>query len=191
MAIGLRYILLVLALTGVRCAEVVRLEQNRTWINPFRPNISEAPPFFPDPTEMPKPFTQCKAPPIPAVNVTFYTDNQYSVIDETLYNLNVAAVLAVTDLADGLSDLSAAYWGSRPLRPEIAECALEWLNIWAKKGAMLGSANRQGQYTIKFRLAQISIAYLHFQSEPSLDPGTVQFVEAWLVKIGQLVGCPC
>eukprot|EP00955_Chlamydomonas_euryale_P026385 278483-Chlamydomonas_euryale.AAC.2 len=59
-----------------------------------------------------------------------------------------------SDLADGVSELAAQYWGSRPLDPRPAQCALQWLHTWAVGGGMTGQTNSQGRNHMKFRLTQ-------------------------------------
>jgi hypothetical protein len=49
------------------------------------------------------------------------------------------------DLADGLANYAADYWGSRPLRVPAAQCALHWLKTWAvSRGELWGVGERIG-----------------------------------------------
>jgi hypothetical protein len=48
---------------------------------------------------------------------------------------------------------------------------------------MLGVNNRQGRYTVKFRLSQISLAYLRVRDDPALSAKARAPVEAWLKEL--------
>ncbi|KAG1668879.1 hypothetical protein FOA52_016046 [Chlamydomonas sp. UWO 241] len=115
----------------------------------------------------------------------YYLDDKFSIIDEVLKARNDAAVMPVSDLADGLSTMAAQYWGNRPLSHDIARCALGWLDVWAVGKGLTGIANSQGRNTIKFRLTQIALSYLRMRDDPTLDPVVRARVGVWLARVGR------
>ncbi len=44
-----------------------------------------------------------------------------------------------SDLADGMCNMAALYWASRPLKSELAQCVLYWMTTWANaRGVVMG-----------------------------------------------------
>ena len=60
---------------------------------------------------------------------TINAHHQYNYTTDLMYR-DKSIFYPNSDLADGLSEVAAAYWGSRPLQSEIAQCALSWLQSW-------------------------------------------------------------
>lgn len=63
-----------------------------------------------------------------------------------------------------------------------AQCALEWLDAWARDGAFLGQVNRQGQSVRKWELATFSTTYLKVQSA-SKDEEKKAHIRNWISEI--------
>lgn len=57
-----------------------------------------------------------------------------SIIDPVLRAKDLASKLPINLFQSGVANISAAYWGSRPLNPDIAQCAMRWFTTWAKAG---------------------------------------------------------
>ena len=121
--------------------------------NPLLPDVALIPQDWAGGNEVPGPlwdlpFT-CPQPPAPLINVMgvyFYLDAAGTLFDPLLYIANNLAVAQLNDFADGLADLAALYWGSRPLRGEVAACALSWLQTWVQGRGEKGII--EGQYVV-------------------------------------------
>jgi len=81
------------------------------------------------------------------------------------------------------TSMSDEFVRSRPANPEIADCVLEWLDSWAKTGALLGSRTQQGRYEQQWALVSIAAAYLKVRDSQGLDVSKKARVEAWIVKL--------
>ncbi|KAG1672456.1 hypothetical protein FOA52_013242 [Chlamydomonas sp. UWO 241] len=173
-------ILTILAIAMVLCTPRLVGAQ---LVNPLAPSPDSRPPLLSGELEAPRPFTTCPQPPVVVVFVEgfdYYNDSQHSLVDEELKAKNDASVQPVSDLADGVSEFAAAYWGTRPHNTAAARCVVAWLSLWAKQGGMTGQTNNQGRNHIKFRLHQIAVAYLRVKEEPSLDPKHLATINEWL-----------
>lgn len=64
-----------------------------------------------------------------------------SIIDPVLRAKDLASKLPINLFQSGVANISAAYWGSRPLNPDIAQCAMRWFTTWAKAGGKQTTAH--------------------------------------------------
>jgi poly(beta-D-mannuronate) lyase len=77
-------------------------------------------------------------------------------------------------------------------RPELLDCTLNWLNVWARAGALRGKAETHtGKSVRKWALASLASAYVRLKfsaSRPLANEGArTQPIEAWLAQLGDLV----
>lgn len=86
-----------------------------------------------------------------------------------------------------LAKMANRYVRSNPPRADIAACALDWLDSWARQDALLGTVNRVGEFVRKWSLASMASAWLQIRDEPMLDPGARARVERWLGDVARAV----
>ncbi|GAX82045.1 hypothetical protein CEUSTIGMA_g9473.t1 [Chlamydomonas eustigma] len=156
------------------------------FVNPLQPILSTYPQIYPGELESPLPFSGCtQAPPVlvDVIGIVYYTDGDYSIVDPALYAANTAAMLPLSNFADGLASMAAQYWSSRPLQSSIASCSLSWLVNWTLGQGLTGKTNVQGQFNLKFRLTEIALSYLRVREDPNLSPYQLSMVEAWLQRV--------
>ncbi|WP_035057255.1 alginate lyase family protein [Andreprevotia chitinilytica] len=111
---------------------------------------------------------------------SYYTDAHYSVIDPALKAKNEAAVKPFSDFLRNVSDNADRYVANGD--KASAQCALSWLDRWAQDRAMLGTmSSSQAQYTRKWTLAGLSLAYLKLK--PEAEPAQRAHIDAWLPQV--------
>jgi poly(beta-D-mannuronate) lyase len=86
-----------------------------------------------------------------------------------------------------INELTDGYVRSRPANPALAGCALTWLGAWADAGAMLGKADKRGQFLRKWALAPIAVGYLKIMKAPELDRALAKRAEDWIRRWGWAV----
>ena len=116
----------------------------------------------------------CPEAPVPVVKMLFN-----SVYDKSSENSSVvdpeekARYLRETEnismLETGLSKYANRYVMAQNPNPQVAQCVVDWINIWAMHDGLLGESNRMGEFVRKWALSSISLAYLQVQDEPSLS----------------------
>ncbi|MBI3707796.1 MAG: alginate lyase family protein [Proteobacteria bacterium] len=129
----------------------------------------------------------CAAPPAPVRDVLaepFYADRAGSIVDAARYAARVAAVKPLSDFGSGIARIADRWLGAKPLQPEAAACALDWLDAWARADAMLATVTGQGGYERKWALAGLALAYLKIRDAPGLDAEKQRRAEAWLQRLG-------
>jgi poly(beta-D-mannuronate) lyase len=137
---------------------------------------------LPDPVPAPIP------PPIrDLLGVSYYTDANHSVADPVSKGKNQEAFAPLRAFVAQVTDLADGWMESRPARPAYAVRALDLLAGWARAGALLGSANRQGEYERAWTLGGLALAYLRVRDAPGLDRAARADVESWLVKLAEAV----
>jgi poly(beta-D-mannuronate) lyase len=126
----------------------------------------------------------CPAPPPPVRNLDvprFYGDDAGSVIDPKSEAAHKAAVAPLTAyLRYVSSETDKALRRDKPeQQTATARCALDWLTVWAKGGAWLGTmATRQAEYQRKWDLAGAALSYLKLKRFAS--PEQRAAIEPWL-----------
>lgn len=138
-----------------------------------------------------KDFT-CPAPPAPMKDIqveSFYSnaDGSASVVDPEKYAAYKAASKPASVFEISLASTANRYVRSNPPRPDLAACDLKWLSTWAEGDALLGSVNKNGEYTRKWLLGSIATAWMQIRGEPSLDPKQKQEVTDWVRKVANVV----
>jgi poly(beta-D-mannuronate) lyase len=127
-------------------------------------------------------------PPVRALNgVSYYTDANHSVADPALKRKNEEAFAPLRAFVAQVITQADGWMVSRPAQPAYAAHAVEALAVWARAGALLGEANRQGEYEREWTLAGLALAYLRVRDAPGLDHRACADIEAWLVKLAELV----
>jgi poly(beta-D-mannuronate) lyase len=119
--------------------------------------------------------------------VSYYTDAHRSVVDPVLQRQNEEAFAPLRAFVARVVTLADDWMVSRPPRSAYAAQAVEALAVWARAGALLGAANRQGEYEREWTLAGLALAYLRVREAPGVDPSSRADTEAWLAKLAELV----
>lgn len=133
----------------------------------------------------------CRAIPSPVVDVSgevFYRPGSgNSIVDEAARARDAAIAKPVNDYMAFVVRTADDYMRSRPADPVRAQCVLDWLDTWAKAGALLGQANQQGRYLRNWTQADLAIAWLTIRDAPGLDRDAKARVTSWLTQLGQRV----
>jgi poly(beta-D-mannuronate) lyase len=119
--------------------------------------------------------------------VSYYTDASHSVADPALKRKNEEAFAPLRAFVAHVVDLADGWMVSRPAQQAYAAQAVEALAVWARAGALLGQADRQGEYERNWTLAGLALAYLRVRDAPGVDRGACADIEAWLVKLAESV----
>jgi poly(beta-D-mannuronate) lyase len=132
----------------------------------------------------------CGAPPAPMKDLQFYSmykegDDSHSIVDPEADAAYKEAYKPIAALEKGLTQMANRYVRSNPPRPEIAACALDWMDEWARGGAMLGDVNKNGEYIRKWLIGSIANSWLQIRDDSSLDAGKKKEVLAWIHKVGK------
>ncbi|MCB1512838.1 MAG: alginate lyase family protein [Hyphomicrobiaceae bacterium] len=131
----------------------------------------------------------CPSPPPAARDLDlagYYRDARGSVIDPARKR---AYETARKDLTRFVGDVAKradrSQTKSKPdARASEAQCALSWLEAWARGGAYLGRmTGKQADYQRKWDLAGLALAYIKLR--PHASPGQHRVIAAWLVAIGR------
>lgn len=103
----------------------------------------------------------------------YYIDAAGSVIDPALQAKNDAAVKPLRDFR-------------RALARQPAQCALEWLTIWAEADALLGRmSSAQAEYERKWTLAGVGVVYLDLRGQAGAAQRRT--IEPWLHRVADEV----
>lgn len=128
----------------------------------------------------------CEVPPPAVVNIAsnkFYSDKQNSVVDPVLWEKRKQAMKPIEDYRNTLARYTGRYLAGNA---RWADCAADWLENWAKGGAMLGSMEGiQSRYERKWMLAAIAINVLVMR-ETFAPPRRVT-IEAWIGRLADEV----
>lgn len=134
----------------------------------------------------------CPEAPVPVVKMLFN-----SVYDKSSENSSVvdpeekARYLRETEnismLETGLSKYANRYVMAQNPNPQVAQCVVDWINIWAMHDGLLGESNRMGEFVRKWALSSISLAYLQVKDEPSLSEEDKAIVRFWIRRLAERV----
>lgn len=135
---------------------------------------------------------KCKAPPSAVEDLKFTSiyekdDASHSTVDPELEEKYRKAMRPLSKFETTLAKMANRYVASSPARPDVAACALEWLDFWARDEALLGRVNRVGEFVRKWSLASIASAWLQIRDEPALEPDRRARVERWIEQVAQAV----
>ncbi|HRC27080.1 MAG TPA: hypothetical protein PKX87_06590, partial [Alphaproteobacteria bacterium] len=94
---------------------------------------------------------KCKAPPSAVEDLKFTSiyekdDASRSTVDPELEEKYRKAMRPLSKFETTLAKMANRYVASSPARPDVAACALEWLDAWARDEALLGRVNRVGEF---------------------------------------------
>ncbi|MDF3030909.1 MAG: algL [Moraxellaceae bacterium] len=84
----------------------------------------------------------------------------------------------------GLTKLSDRYVHGQAA---AAQCALDWMQAWAKADALMGEANMTGKAVRKWTLAATAFSFLKIQDAPGLEARKMQSVRDWMVRVANTV----
>lgn len=110
-----------------------------------------------------------------------------SIIDPDAYEAYIDGIAPISQYQKELTGMANRYLRSVPPRPDIASCALAWLDEWARSNALLGDANHTGEAVRKWVLAPIALSYVQIRDQPDLDPRAVKRVESWIRHVSKAV----
>ncbi|MGE5536994.1 MAG: alginate lyase family protein [Gemmatimonas sp.] len=130
---------------------------------------------------------RCGAPPVPVVRLDmdgFYADSASSVVDAHRMAAYREAVKAIDAFESGVARSSDRYVRGGDVAD--ASCTLEWLERWARAGAMLDAATSQGGYVRKWGLAAVASAYLKV-GDAQIDRAALGGVREWIGRWAHLV----
>ncbi|MGE0627384.1 MAG: alginate lyase family protein [Hyphomicrobiaceae bacterium] len=129
----------------------------------------------------------CPAPPAPVRDIAiprYYSDKAGTRIDPVLKARHQDAAAPLKAFLQTVArDADRSLKLRRPQdREEAAQCAIAWLETWARGEALLGRmANPQSEYERKWDLAGIALAYLKLKSFATDTQRRV--IEAWLDQV--------
>ncbi len=152
-------------------------KNQKQFVNPFaelapanRPNESKS--------------DTCPEVPPPVVDVmsqTYYEDSHHSVIDPKRHEQSREMVKPLRTFNNQVARLSDRIWKFNDLKAE--NCLYNWLDAWAKVGALLGDANYQGEFERKWNLSGIALSYLKIETLVRWTPEQKSSIVKWLEKI--------
>jgi poly(beta-D-mannuronate) lyase len=131
----------------------------------------------------------CDTPPPPLVDVfghQYYVDKQHSIVDPELLEADKEGFKGVRGYVDRVNSFAEHYFSDRAKIAE-ARCAIEWLEGWASRGALLGKQNRKGSYEIKWTLGGLAHSYFRIKNAPGLPAPAKERIEAWLKRVATRV----
>ena len=136
---------------------------------------------------MAQPGLACEAPP-PAVRdiapPRFYADQAGTQIDPAQKAAHAAAVEPLKDfVAEVTSNADKAWKRSKPAaQAEVGLCAVDWIAVWAKGGALLGRMEtKQAEYQRKWDHGALALAYLKVRRFASSEQQAL--IEPWLLAL--------
>ncbi len=91
--------------------------------------------------------------------------------------------------AEKVSFLSDLYIISKPANIKIAQCALNWLHIWAENLAMTGQpiVGNQSIYVRKWLSGSIAMSYFKLQNLKFLNENKKKRIEKWISILAELI----
>ena len=128
----------------------------------------------------------CPPPPPPVRDIDaprFYGDDAGSVEDPKLKALHEAAVAPLNAFVRQISqDADKAHGNAAAdMKAHTAQCAVVWLETWAKADAWLGRmSTRQAEYQRKWDLAGVALTYIKVRSDATAAQHAV--IAAWLQR---------
>lgn len=134
------------------------------------------------------PMTPPTTPPVIDVpGVSYYVDAARSEADVRLWEENASATRPIREFLHGVIALADAWMQVAPPRLAAASSAVDALAGWARAGALLGRATRQGEYERAWTLGGLAIAYLKVRDAPGLAAAARTDIDAWFRALGALV----
>jgi poly(beta-D-mannuronate) lyase len=112
----------------------------------------------------------------------YYIDKQHSIVDQDLVEADKEAFKGVRAYVDRVNSFAERYFSDHANVAE-ARCAIEWLDGWASRGALLGKQNRKGSYEIKWTLGGLAHSYFRIKNASGLPSPAKERVEAWLKRV--------
>lgn len=133
------------------------------------------------------PPVQFGAPVRDLLGVSYYVDDAHARADPALKAQNERDLAPVRRFVTQVVRLSNAWLISKPAQPAYAAQAVEGLAAWASAGALLGRANKQGEFERAWTLAPLALAYLEVRDAAGLSRARRETVETWLAAIAETI----
>lgn len=129
----------------------------------------------------------CKPAPEAVINLKsqpYYSDSSFSKVDPEAFKREQEAAKPLDQF---LNVIQSAANDHRRGKPGAAACALQALDAWASKGALLGDFTLQGSYQRKWTVGGAALAYLGIREADGLPMEAKARVERWLGEVGRAV----
>ncbi len=110
-----------------------------------------------------------------------------SVVDPDSYKKYKAETVSMSSFESKVTAMANRYVQSNPRRPEIAQCAMKWIRGWAKEDALLGDANRTGEFVRKGVFASVVLTYQQVKDEPTLRSQDKRRIEKWIRQVAERI----
>jgi poly(beta-D-mannuronate) lyase len=133
------------------------------------------------------PPVQFGAPVRDLVGVSYYVDDAHAQADPALKAQNERDRAPVRHFVSEVVRLSNAWLASKPAQPAYAAQAVEGLAAWATAGALLGRANKHGEFEREWTLAALTLAYLEVRDAAGLPRAHRETVETWLAAVAETI----
>ena len=121
------------------------------------------------------------------LGVSYYVDEAHAQADPALKAQNERDLAPVRRFVTEVVGLSNGWLASKPAQPAYAAQAVEGLAAWASAGALLGRANKQGEFEREWTLAALALAYLEVRDAGGLPREQRATVESWLAAIAEAI----
>lgn len=137
----------------------------------------------------PKPGKPCASVPEPVKNISTVSkygennDTNSSVVDEESEQKYLTDIAPIISFTSEISNRTDHFIEGRSTGDYDARCALDWLDAWARGGALLGEVNRQGEAVRKWELGTLATSYLKLADAPMIDPDKLARVRKWIHAI--------
>jgi poly(beta-D-mannuronate) lyase len=119
--------------------------------------------------------------------VSYYVDDAHAQADPALKAQNERDLAPVRRFVSEVVRLSNLWVAGKPAQPAYAAQAVEGLAAWASAGALLGRANKQGEFEREWTLAALALAYLEVRDAAGLSRAHRDTVETWLAAIAETI----
>lgn len=135
---------------------------------------------------------KCREAPLPVRDLFFNSmydpeSENASVVDPQELKKYREETKPIHDLEVGLVRNANAYLLSSSSDPAIANCVVNWLNLWAAEEALLGESNRMGEFVRKWTLSSVALSYMQVRDSQSLSAEDRQDVERWIKQVAERV----
>lgn len=117
--------------------------------------------------------------------VRYYVDEKKSAVDPELFRRNRLALKSVDDLANVVIGETTAFLKSGRVDAWHALCVVEFLDSWAKAGALSGPFNSQGRLQLNWTVNLLAINYLVVRSVGSDEQRSR--ISRWLMRLGNII----
>lgn len=133
----------------------------------------------------------CAPPPAPVtrvISITPYAVGSSSIVDPAREQQRDEVMLPLNNYKEQLLAMTDLYLADPKANADAAQCALQWLRVWAEGNAMLGEPGGdkvEAEWEIRWALSGLAIGYL--KVKPAADAALRAAVEPWLDVLARRV----